>query len=348
LSGLRTCRVLVTGAGSGVGQGIIKALRISKLPTTIVGADIALMNAALYRADEALLIPKVEDPESLGIFIDLFKENDIHVVMIGSEFEVKFFSENKKYIETVTNTKVIVAPSPTVEVADDKWLTVEFLKKHGLPYPETIVPLNFEHALEAAGNLGYPLMLKARRGTSSRHVYLVKNALDLEKLFLVTPFPMLQKVIQFPSSELGYEYTCSVFKRSDQELIGPFTARRTIRSGTSWHIEVAPFRELYDVLFNIAKNLDYVGSLNIQLMLSNSGPVTFELNARFSGTTAVRAKFGFNEPDMVLRDIFYGQKVYQPAIETGIAIRYNEEVFIEGVSVEELSTANKGIVNSWF
>ena len=340
--------MLVTGAGSGVGQGIIKALRISKLPITIVGSDIALMNAALYRADEALLIPKVEYHESLGIFIDLFKENDIHVVMIGSEFEVKFFSENKKYIETVTNTKVIVAPSRTVEIADDKWLTVEFLKEHGLPYPETIVPLNLEHALEAAGNLGYPLMLKARQGTSSRHVYLVQNATELKKLFSITPLPLLQKVIQLPSSALGHEYTCSVFKRSNQEMIGPFTARRTVRSGTSWHIEVAPYGELYEVLFNIAKNLNYVGSLNIQLMLSNNGPVTFEINARFSGTTAVRAKFGFNEPEMVLRDIFYGQEVHQPVIETGIAIRYNEEVFIEGVSVEDLSISSKGVVNSWF
>ena len=52
----KPCRVLVTGAGSGVGQGIVKALRVSDLPVTVVAGDIAPMNAALYRADEAVII----------------------------------------------------------------------------------------------------------------------------------------------------------------------------------------------------------------------------------------------------------------------------------------------------
>ena len=348
MTDLKTCRVLVTGAGSGVGQGIVKALRISKLPIIIIGADIALMNAALYRTDEAVIIPKVEEQGSLEVLIILLKANNIDVVMIGSEFEIKFFAKNKKEIESSTKAKIIVAPSKTVEIADDKWLTVEFLRSHDLPYPETALALNLKESLKIAKKLGYPLILKARRGTSSKHVYLVNDKEDLKRLYHVTPFPMLQRIIKLPSSKLGYEYTCSVFKRSDGKLIGPFTARRTVRSGTSWHIEVAPFLELNNVLIKIAKNLDYTGSLNIQLMLTENGATTFELNSRFSGTTAVRAKFGFNEPEMILKDIFYKQEVTEPTIGKGIAIRYNEEVFLENVSLEDLSIFDKGIVKRWF
>ena len=77
----KQCRVLVTGAGSGVGQGILKALRASGLPVILVAADIAPMNIALYRADEALLIPRVEAGNELNKIVDLLTENKIDVVI---------------------------------------------------------------------------------------------------------------------------------------------------------------------------------------------------------------------------------------------------------------------------
>jgi carbamoyl-phosphate synthase large subunit len=57
---------MVTGAGSGVGQGIIKALRLSKRHLNLIAADITPLNSALFRADEALLMPKVETLASLN------------------------------------------------------------------------------------------------------------------------------------------------------------------------------------------------------------------------------------------------------------------------------------------
>ena len=75
-------------------------------------------------------------------------------------------------------------------------------------------------------------MLKARTGTSSRHVSIIENREMLENIFSATPSPMLQRLIALPSSELGAEYTCSVFKAADGTILGPFMARRTVR-GTS-------------------------------------------------------------------------------------------------------------------
>lgn len=171
----------------------------------------------------------------------------------------------------------------------------------------------------------------------------------LEECYSSTPLPMLQRVIDIPTSELHSEYTCSVFKTPAGKILGPFTARRTIRGGTSWHVEVAPFRELDGLLLAIGQAMDFIGSLNVQLMLTEKGPVPFELNARFSGTTAVRAHFGFNEPEMALRAYFYGENIATPAIRTGIAFRYHEEVFVDDVRADELQPGiHKGYVNTWF
>lgn len=345
----RQCRVLVTGAGSGVGQGIHKALRWSRLPVTIVSADIAPLNAALYRGDEAILMPRVEAAGSLEIITEILVRKEIDVVMIGSEFDLLFFAEHKALIERQTGTLVIAGPVDTVRIADDKWLTAEFLRANGLPYAEAFLPADMAAAARVANEWGYPVMLKTRRGTSSRHVHVVRDRAMLEECYSSTPLPMLQRVIDLPTAELHTEYTCSVFKTLDGRILGPFAARRTVRGGTSWHVEVARFGELDELMLAIGGAINFIGSLNVQLMLTEAGPVPFEINARFSGTTAVRAHFGFNEPEMALRNYYYREDVTDPVIRSGIALRYHEEVFVDDVRADGLQPGiHKGYVNPWF
>ncbi len=345
----KNCRVLVTGAGSGVGQGIIKSLKRSELPVTIIASDISKMNAGLYVSDEAAIIPKVEDPNALEKIIKLLNNKRIDLVMIGSEFDLMFFSIYKDKIELSTKAIIFAANVETVKIADDKWLTTEFLKNNNLPFAPAYLPDSILDAKDKAKSWGYPVVLKARSGTSSRHVHILNNHKDLEELYLSVPSPMLQQLIDMPSSELGTEYTCSVFKAMDGSLIGPFTAKRTVRGGTSWHIEVDEFKQIHHLLIKLGESLDFIGSLNVQLMLTNDGPIPFELNSRFSGTTAVRAYFGFNEPEMAVISFFHQEKLKTPEIKKGVAMRYHEEVFIDNTSSDNLSPdTNKGSVVKWF
>ncbi len=342
-------RTLVTGAGSGVGQGIVKALRASSLPLRIISSDIAPLNSALFRTDEALLLPKVEDEGSLEVIIDGIKKARIDVVMIGSEFDLCFFAGHKELIEAETGALVVVSPRKTVEVAEDKWLTAEFLRENNLAYAPAYVPKGAHEALEAAAAWGYPFILKARTGTSSRHIHVVENERQLLFLLDVVPNLMLQQMVNTPGKSLGCEYTCSVFRCRDGSLLGPFTARRTLRGGSSWVVEVGRFGELHHLLLAIGEALPAMGTLNIQLMIGPVGPVPFEFNARFSGTTAVRAHFGFNEPEMAIRSYFLQEEFEKPVIRYGLALRYLEEVFVDNAaasSAERFFT--RGTVRTWF
>jgi carbamoyl-phosphate synthase large subunit len=341
---------MVTGAGSGVGQGIIKALHLTDLPVTTISSDISPLNPGLFRTDEYLLLPKVEEEGSLPKIISAIRDKEIDIVMIGSEFDLEFFSCHKLQIENETGTLIVVSPFETVKISNDKWLTVEFLKAHNLPYPESFLPENIDGAFQKAREWGYPFILKSRFGTASRHVYFIYDDHDLSFLYNKVPMPMLQKIIEKPKGELGNEYTCSIFKCRNGDIVGPFTSRRTLRGGSSWVVEVDAFEQLHHLLNSIGEIMPTMGSLNIQLMVGPDGPVPFEFNARFSGTTAIRAYFGFNEPEMVLLNYYLKKNLPEIIIRKGLVLRYLEEVFIEGKLAADLdgNTLPKGEIVKWF
>ena len=161
-------RVRVTGAGSGVGQGVMKALRASTLPVRVVAADIGPFNAGLYRGEEAVLIPRVEDAGALDGMIEAINRAGVRAVLIGSEFDVEFFAIHREDIESRTGATVVVSPVETVRIADDKWLTAEFLRERGLSAPRSAIPSEGESAADLAAEWGFPVIVKARSDQGNR------------------------------------------------------------------------------------------------------------------------------------------------------------------------------------
>jgi carbamoyl-phosphate synthase large subunit len=342
-------RVLVTGAGSGVGQAIAKALRISALDVDIVFADIDVLNPGFYRIPGSVVIPKVEAPGSLEKILDIISSNSIDAVKVGSVFDMMFFAENRELIERETGAMVIVSPPETIAMGTDKWLTAEYLREHNLPYPKSILVDDVEQAMAEALEIGFPLIVKPRFGRASQGVHVISDPDKLRHALSLVDEPIVQKMISPPRAELSAEYTCSFLKLSSGAVVGPFTARRSLRSGHSWVVEVGFFAELHPCLNQIARATPCYGPFNIQLMVGPNGPVPFEFNPRFSGTTAMRAHFGFNEPEMILRAEHLGEEVDTPEYKTGMAFRYLEEVFVDGATPQSLGAlAPFGVVRDWF
>jgi carbamoyl-phosphate synthase large subunit len=75
----------------------------------------------------------------------------------------------------------------------------------------------------------------------------------------------------------------------------------------------------------------------VQLRQRDGQPVPFEINPRFSGTTAVRARMGFNEVDAAIRHFVLGEDAPSLAgVKTGIALRYWNEVYVPSDAVAAL------------
>jgi len=346
---MKLIKVLITGAGSGVGQSIIKALRISSIPVKIISADIHPLNAGLYRTDQAIIVPKVEDKNTLAWYLKNLKKSQIDILMVGSEYDLTFFSKNKNIIEKKTKCLVCVADIETVKISEDKYLTQDFFRKNKLPYLKTFIPKSIKDAENISKKIGLPVFLKGRFGTSSRNVHLIKTLDQIKIFYPSVRKPIIQEYAGYYGDGLDYEFTCSYFTTKQNKFIGPFVARRKLLHGTSWVTEVDKFPRIRPIIKKISTLLSNTGSLNIQLRIGPKGIFPFEINARFSGTTSIRAHFGFNEPEMFIKSYLLNKKIKNPKIRKGMSLRYIEEIFIENKNYKNITEKfGKGKINKWF
>ncbi len=344
---MKKINILVTGAGSGVGQSIIKALNLSNLKLNIYSADINAYNAGLYRTKKSLIIPRIEKKNSLKRIIKIIRDNKINILFIGSEYEIHFFAKNKDEIEKKTNVKICVSSTEIIDIANDKFKTFEFLKKNNFGAPNSFL-VNNKNLHKVYKSLKKPFILKNRFGTSAREVFLIKNKKDYLSYYKILNFPMAQENLRKKNKNYD-EYTCSVFRDKNGSLIGPFISKRFLKFGTSWILKTIVNKKLSILIKNIANKLNNFGTINIQLMKKNNQFLPIEINSRFSGTTSIRAALGFNEPEMYIKNFFLNKKIKNEKIKKGYVFRYVEEIFLSNDSDKKLqSYFSKGKKIQWF
>lgn len=341
--------VLVTGAGNGVGQSIIKSLKISKFNLNIIAADINVFSSGLYVCNKSLIIPKVEEKNSKAKFVKILKNNKINILFIGSEFEIDFFSKNKNYFEKKTKILICISDNKIIKIGNDKFETIKFLKRNNIPYPKTFIPKvkNFKNTTKL---IKFPLILKDRFGTSSKNVFLIKNIKELKKKIYFLKKPIIQEYLGKNKSEIfDEEYTCSFFSSIDKKIYGPFLSQRSIKYGTSWILRSVENNDLKKLMLNIAKKINFIGSINIQLKKHQNKFIPFEINPRFSGTTSLRAALGFNEPEMYIQSYFFKKKIINKKIKKEFVMRYFDEIFIKTNSIKKLNqNFTKGYKKNWY
>jgi carbamoyl-phosphate synthase large subunit len=234
-------------------------------------------------------------------------------------------AKHRQRIEAASGAKVIINEPDLVDAFLDKWATVHLLAAHDLPVPES-APADDPQRLDGFRERhGYPFILKGRRGSGSQHVHVVKDGDTLELLLRTVPQPMVQEYL-WPDDE---EYTIGVYRSQRSGYVGQIVFRRTLAAGLTYKAEVVRDDEIERVCRAVVDEFDLWGPVNIQLRKTESGVRIFEINLRFSSSAVMRAHFGFNEPEMCLRDHVLGEQLEEPVIRHGTALRYWDEVYLE-------------------
>lgn len=321
-------RVLVTGAGALLGQGIIRSLRRGGLKPTIIAADPSPLSAGLYWADEAELVPMASDPAYLERMEALLRRTRPDAVLIGFNQELPHFASARARLEREHGLSIVVSPPEAIAIAEDKWATARFLGEQGFTPPDSALAADVDALVS---RVGYPLVVKPRTGTRSYGVSIVESDEQLRTAVESGVDVVVQEHVGSPDEEFTAGVLCI-----EGEAAASIVMRRDLRDGNTYRAFVDDYPDLHDEVRRIAVALAVHGPLNVQFRLKQGRVVPFELNARFSGTTPLRALAGFNEVEMVLRALCLGERIEQPAIEPMTILRHWSETVADEARLARL------------
>ena len=136
--------------------------------------------------------------------------------------------------------------------------------------------------------------------------------------------PVVQELL-LPDDQ---EYTTGVMFGANKTFLGAIPLKRRIKKGSTYRAWSGDYPEVLEEMVKIGKALDTPGPLNLQCRLTERGPVVFEINPRFSGTTCVRSELGFTDVKMVVEHFLHGI-IPEIDYEKGVTmIRYLQEMYV--------------------
>ena len=329
---MKRAKVLVTGSGSIVGQGIIKSLKLanikknSVLKYEIVAADMSALSAGIYRSDFGTLVP----PASSGNYIEFIericKELGITAIFVGSDLELLPLAHARDKIEKETGTLILTNPIEVISTCKDKWKTFEFLKDNNLPYVESALPENKEGFIR---DFGFPIFVKPREGYGSLYCYITNSTEELDSAILTIEkvgwHPVLQEYLDGQNPEFTSGITVN---KIGKKVMSSIAMRRIIKNGQTYKAFIDEYRDVRKSAEEVALKLGGTSAINVQAKLVNDKTKIFEINPRFSATSPIRAVAGINEPDIIFRNNVLDEQIEVESYQKLVCMRYWNEVYV--------------------
>ena len=334
-----TLNTLVLGVGGNVSQSIQKALALATVPTRVVAACITADAPGLYVADRAYVSPLAQDPAFDPWLLDVCEREEIDVVLSGSERVLEALACAATSLRQETGAVSVVSPPAILQIGRDKLLTCRWLERNQLPVPAYADLSDSTAVTGLVQRCGFPLVAKPRFGKGSDAVLTIRDERQLAGVAAATDIVLGQATAILLQEHVGNdadEFTAGCFCDRGGIVRGTVVMRRRLQDGTTVAAELGEFPEVSEAAAAIVAALRPVGPCNVQLRMHRGRAVAFEINPRFSGTTALRARLGFNEVDAALRHFVLGQPAPElSALPRGVALRYWNELYVptEAVTV---------------
>jgi carbamoyl-phosphate synthase large subunit len=275
--------VLFTCAGQRV--DIVDAFR--RAGATTVATDVNPLAPALYHADRHALVPRIEEADYVPALRDLVAEHDVRLIVPLTDLDQVTLARARDDL----NALVLLPDAETVERLGDKYLAHVLFEERGIASPPTWLPNG------VPDDAHFPLLVKARHGFGSRHIY---RAADRAQLGFFLGYTPVDSIVQACLG--GEEFSIDVFCDLDGRCLNAIP-RTMIESKGGESIKGMTIRDeaLIELGRDVAEKLQLVGPANIQCFREADGShFITDINPRFGGGFPLPLAAGGRYPELAL------------------------------------------------
>lgn len=298
---MKPVNVLVHAVGSPLGQSILKALQMSELKINLYVCDIFNDAPGLFMVppEYQVILPPVKDAGFHSFMSEFIKNKEITFVFPVISLEHDYYHLHEKhYLDA--GVKVITLNQKIYDLLNNKYQCFEYLKQKGIRIPQSILADQAGQYIDQLDHFPGSFVLKPIYGASSNDLFIIKEKdrlIQFVNLYPVNYF-MIQEYI-----DAKEEYTVGVYRSPKRNYEDSLVIRRELKFGLSYKGEVIEDQSISDYAVEVCRSFDTEYSANVQLRVRDGLSYVFEINPRLSSTTCVRAHFGFNEPEMIIKDL---------------------------------------------
>jgi carbamoyl-phosphate synthase large subunit len=270
--------------------------------------------------DSFFKAPAASDQDKYMAFLkDVISAEQVDAFLPISEPEIEVLNERRDEIESL-GVKLLLNNQLIIDNFLDKLRMAHFLKNLGIKTPRTILLRDYD------GSIGFPLIIKPRRGYGSKHLWKVE---DEDDLAYVKKKDDGLLIVQEYLGRIEEEYTTGVF--SDGCKVSSITFKRRIGfGGLSAEAVYSECPFLEELSEKIASSTDLRGCINIQSRrIDENLFVPFEINPRLSSTLPFRKHFGFDDAVWWLHILFGESYSYIRKFKAGKVVRFVSDYYFD-------------------
>jgi carbamoyl-phosphate synthase large subunit len=291
-----------------------------ELEGKIVGVDVDPLAPALRECDEALMVPRVDEPHYVSTLVELCARRRIALLFPLIDPDVPILAHHRDELDA-TGARAMVLPGEAARIAADKLATAGLFAELEVPAPAWWPG---DAARDAVSE--FPVFVKAQFGSAGIDAHPANDRAELDFWLERVPDPIVQEHLPGP------EITSDVLCLDDGELAAVVCRERIeVRSGEVAKAVTVRDDRIVAHCATIARALRPRGPITVQCMMRDGEPLFTEVNPRFGGGAPLGFAAGVRSPHWLLAQAA-GRSVELPALgeyEVGLSMtRYDESFFI--------------------